>query len=86
MQSDDTKNLNLTKDIEELLDLAGRVVGADKAQGNTELKKRITNKPFPQLLGVQATKVEGVMNFAAEWCTADEVVMLRCVSALSSWL
>ena len=25
-------------------------------------------------------KTEGILSFAAEWCTADEVVMLRCVS------
>ena len=30
---------------------------------------------------VQATKMEGIMTFAADWCTPDEVVILRCVSA-----
>ena len=25
-------------------------------------------------------KMEGIMNFAADWCTADEVVIFRCVS------
>ena len=25
--------------------------------------------------------MEGMMIFAAEWCTTDEVVILRCVSA-----
>ena len=25
-------------------------------------------------------KMEGIMHFAAEWCTTNEVVILRCVS------
>ena len=30
---------------------------------------------------VQATKMEEIMTFLAEWFTTDEVVILRCVSA-----
>ena len=30
---------------------------------------------------VQATKMEGIMTFAAEWCTTNDVVILRCVLA-----
>ena len=29
----------------------------------------------------QVTKMEGIMTIAAEWCTTNEVVILRCVSA-----
>ena len=30
---------------------------------------------------VQVTKIEGIATFASEWCTTNEVVILRWVSA-----
>ena len=55
-----------------------RVGGADKREYWTKEKNDEWN--LPQLLCVQAMRMEGIMSFAAEWCTADEVLILRCVS------
>ena len=76
LQSNDTKTLHLTKDFEELLDMAqqARWLGPPKTG-------EYWTKVKTQLLGVQATEMDGIMTFAAEWCTTDEVLILRCVSA-----
>ena len=54
--------------------------GVDQAEGILDKRKRMTNKHLTQLLGVQAMMVEGIRSFAEGWCTADGVVILRCVS------
>ena len=56
------------------------------AQRNPEnfgLKRRMTNKTSHScLVCVRATKMEGIMTFAAEWCTTREVVILRVSASL----
>ena len=82
LQSIDTTSLNVTKDFEELWDMAQETGWLGPAKPRTlwteEEDEEIT---FTQMPSAQVTKMEGIMTFAAEWCTTNEVVILRCVSA-----
>ena len=82
MQSNDTKTMNLDKDIEELTSKAQQTERNGSTKAKDLGRRRI--RPVIKVLCAQNTQMESIMNFVAERFSLEEMKVLQGVSVVTS--